>query len=204
MKLHWSSRSPFVRKVMVAAHELGVADRLALVRSAVAMNAPNRELMRDNPLSRIPALVLDDGTVLTDSLLICEYLQLQAGGDMLFPRDTSARIDALRRHALGTGFMEISVLRRNEMSREPERRSPPHLAAFEAKFAATLPALEREAGLLRAKPVDIGHIAIGCALSYLDFRFADEPWRPAHPQLASWHESFAARPSMLATVPVDA
>ncbi len=203
MKLHWSGRSPFVRKVMVAAHELGVVDRLTLVRSVVAMSAPNKDLMRDNPLSRIPTLVLDDGTVLTDSLLICEYLQMQAGGSLLFPSDPASRIDALRRHALGTGFLEVSVLRRNELNRAPAQRSPAHVDAYAAKFAATLPALEREAGALAAKPLDIGHIAIGCALSYLDFRFADEPWRSAHPRIAQWHENFAARPSMLATVPVD-
>ncbi len=203
MKLHWSGRSPFVRKVMVAAHELGLTDRLTLVRSPVAMSAPNKELMRDNPLSRIPTLVLDDGSVLTDSLLICEYLQLQATGTVLFPTSPTDRIDALRRHALGSGFIEVSVLRRNERDRPLERRSPPHLAAYEEKFAATLPAFEREAALLTTKPIDIGHVAIACALAYLDFRFADEPWRPAHPALAHWHEAFAARPSMIATVPVD-
>jgi glutathione S-transferase len=204
MKLHWSSRSPFVRKVLVAAHELGLVARLTLVRSLVAMHAPNRALMQDNPLSRIPTLVLDDGTVLTDSLLICEYLQMQAGGHALFPAEPAARIDALRRHALGTGFIEVSVLRRNELNRVPEQRSPAHVDAYAAKFGATLPAFEREVAVLEAKPVDIGHIAIGCALSYLDFRFATEPWRPAHPALARWHERFAARPSMLATVPHDA
>jgi glutathione S-transferase len=203
MKLHWSGRSPFVRKVMVAAHELGLVDRLTLIRSVVAMSAPNKELMRDNPLSRIPTLVLDDGTVLTDSLLICEYLQMQAGGHLLFPADPKNRIDALRRHALGTGFIEVSVLRRNELNRAPGQRSPAYVEAFAAKFAATLPAFEREAPVLSAKPIDIGHIAIGCALSYLDFRFADEPWRPAFPAIALWHQKFDMRPSMLATVPID-
>lgn len=203
MKLHWSGRSPFVRKVMVAAHELGLVERLTLVRSVVAMSAPNVDLMRENPLSRIPTLVLDDGTAYADSLLICEYLDFLDGSGRLFPIDRARRFDALRRHALGTGFLEISVLRRNERDRPAERRSPPHLAAFAAKFAATLPALEREAPTLVALPIDIGHVAIGCALGYLDFRFSDEPWRPGRPQLARWYEGFAARPSMQATVPTD-
>lgn len=203
MKLHWSGRSPFVRKVMVAAHEVGLATKLTLVRSPVAMHEPNRELMRDNPLSRIPTLVLEDGMVLTDSGLICEYLDRLDGRHRLFPAEPKARLDAQRRHALGTGFIEVSVLRRNEMNRVPERRSSPHLAAYEAKFAATLAAFEAEAPVLAAKPLDIGHVTIGCALSYLDFRFADEPWRTGRPQLARWHEGFAARPSMLATVPVE-
>ncbi len=203
MKLHWSTRSPFVRKVMVAAHELGLVDRLTLVRSVVAMSAPNADLMRDNPLSRIPTLVLDDGTVLADSLLICEYLDMQAGGGRLFPVEPGARIDALRRHALGSGFIEVSVLRRNERDRPEARRSPPHLAAYEAKFAATLAALEREAATLDRGTIDIGHIAIACALGYLDFRYADEPWRPGRPNLTRWHADFAARPSFQATMPVD-
>ena len=204
MRLHWSSRSPFVRKVMVAAHELGLADRIELVRSPVAMHEPNRTLMRDNPLSRIPTLVLDDGTVLTDSSFICEYLDMLDGRHRLYPSEAKARIDALRRHALGTGFIEVSILRRNEMGRPPERQSPAHLAAYKAKFEAVLAAFEREVAVLEAKPVDIGHIAIGIALSYLDFRFADEPWRPGRTALARWHEGFDGRPSMQATRPVDA
>ena len=203
MKLHWSSRSPFVRKVMVAAHELGLGPRLQLVRSPVAMHEPNRELMRDNPLSRIPTLVLDDGTVLTDSALICEYLDMTDGRHRLYPSEPKARIDALRRHALGTGLIELSVIRRNEMTRTPERRSPPHLAAYAEKFAATLAAFEREVPVLEAKPIDIGHIAIGVALAYLDFRYADEGWRNGRVELARWHEGFAARPSMQATQPID-
>lgn len=204
MKLHWSSRSPFVRKVMVAAHELGLVERLTLVRSAVAMSAPNNDLMRDNPLSRIPTLVLDDGTVLTDSGLICEYLDMVDHRHRLFPADPKERIDALRRHALATGFMELSVIRRNELTRPEALRSTPHMASYAAKFGATLDAFEREAGSLAAKPVDIGTLTLGVALAYLDFRYADEPWRSGHPQLARWHEGFAARPSMIATQPIDA
>ena len=71
MKLHWSPKSPYVRKVMVCAHELGLVERLELVRSVAAMLTPNERLMQDNPLSKIPALVLDDGTVLLDSVVIC-------------------------------------------------------------------------------------------------------------------------------------
>ena len=125
MKLHWSSRSPFARKVMVAAHELGLASRLSCVPTVVGMSAPNAEVMRENPLSRIPYLVLDDGTVLTDSLVICEYLQMLTGGHLLFPASPEARIETLRRHALASGLLEILVLRRNERDRPPERRPSP-------------------------------------------------------------------------------
>ena len=80
LTLHWSPRSPFVRKVMLFAHETGLASRLTLVRSVVAMTTPNQALMRDNPLSKIPTLVLGDGSVLYDSAVICDYLDtLHAG-----------------------------------------------------------------------------------------------------------------------------
>lgn len=203
MKLHWSPRSPFVRKVMLSAHELGLADRIEKVRTLAAMSQPNAALMGDNPLSKIPTLVLDDGTVLYDSVVICEYLDGLVGGHRLFPTDFKQRIDALRRHALGNGFLDLLVLRRNERDRPDGARSEPHLVAFTTKTDATLAALEREAGTFVTKPFDIGHVAIGCGLAYFDFRFADQNWRPAHPRLAAWHDTFSARPSAIATTFVD-
>mgnify|MGYP001237896548 CR=1 FL=1 len=203
MKLHWSPRSPFVRKVVLSAHELGLADRIEKVRTLAAMSQPNAALMRDNPLSKIPTLVLDDGTVLYDSVVICEYLDGLAGGHRLFPADSKQRIDALRRHALGNGFLELLVLRRNERDRPDGARSQPHLEAFTIKTGATLAAMEREAGTYAAKPFDIGHVRIGCGVAYFDFRFTTDAWRPAHPRLAAWHETFSARPSAIATKFVD-
>lgn len=203
MKLHWSSRSPFVRKVMVAAHELGLADKIEKVRTVAAMDKPNAALMRDNPLSKIPTLVLDDGTVLYDSLVICEYFDMRDGHHRLFPSDPEQRLLALRRHALGNGLLDLLVLRRNERDRPGERCSPEHLEAFATKTESALAALEHEADALAATPFDIGHIAIGSALSYLDFRYLSQPWRPAHPRLASWHHGFATRPSVIATQHVD-
>ena len=104
MKLHWSPRSPFVRKVMIAAHELGLMDRLTCVRTVAASTKPHAELMRDNPLSKIPTLVLDDGTVLYDSRVICEYLDTLGPAAKLFPSSGPVRMLALRRQALGDGF----------------------------------------------------------------------------------------------------
>ena len=204
MKLHWSPRSPFVRKVMIAAHELGLVDRIACVRTLVAMDKPHAGLMRDNPLSKIPTLVLDDGTVLYDSCVICEYFDGLDGRNRLFPASSRQRLLALRRHALGNGFLDLTILRRSERDRPAERQSAPHLAAYALKTTATLAALEAEADNLDRVTFDIGGIAIGCALGYLDFRFTDEPWRPGHPRLAAWHASLAARPSVIATHPIDA
>jgi glutathione S-transferase len=201
MKLHWSPRSPFVRKVMIVAHERGLIDRLNCVRTVAAMTTPHAELMRDNPLSKIPTLVLDDGTVLYDSPVICEYLDALDGKPQLFPIEREPRMRALRRQALGDGFLDLLVLGRNERLRE--QPSQLHLTSAAVRTAAMLDSLEPEAGALAASAFDIGHIAIGCALSYLDFRFADQDWRKNHPRLATWHAGFAARPSVEATRPVD-
>jgi glutathione S-transferase len=201
MKLHWSPRSPFVRKVMIVAHERGLSDRLDCVRTAAAMTAPHAELMRDNPLSKIPTLVLDDGSALYDSPVICEYLDALDGKPQLFPQDHGLRMRALRRQALGDGWLDILVLARNERLRE--QPSQVHLDSAALRSAAVLNALEREADALAADGFNIGHIAIGCALSYLDFRFGEEDWRKDHARLAIWHAVFAARPSVVATRPVD-
>jgi len=201
MKLHWSPRSPFVRKVMIVAHERGIVDRLNCVRTVAATTTPHAELMRDNPLSKIPTLVLDDGTTLYDSPVICEYLDALDGKPQLFPFDPKLRLVALRRQALGDGFLDLLVLARNERLRE--QPSQLHLTSAAVRSAAVLASLEHEADALTASAFDIGHIAIGCALSYLDFRFADQDWRKDNPRLAIWHAVFAARPSVRATLPVD-
>lgn len=202
MKLHWSPRSPFVRKVMVFAHETGLVGRLELVRSFVAMTQPNAALMKDNPLSRIPTLITDDGLALYESSLICEYLDSLHPGPKMIPADPKLRWPALRWHALGEGMTEILVLWRNEIMR-PEGRSAPIADAFELKINNALDLLEREVDALARAPFGIGQIGVATALSYMDFRFADRSWRKAHPKLAAWFEPIHARPSFQATLPVD-
>jgi glutathione S-transferase len=201
MKLHWSPRSPFVRKVMVVVHELGLADSVACVRTVAASTKPHAALMQDNPLSKIPTLVLDDGTVIYDSPVICEYLDSLGGAPKLHPAELKARLAALRRQALGDGFLDMLVLLRDERMRASP--SDAHKASAAVRKAAVLKSLDQEAEDLAATSFGIGHIAIGCALSYLDFRYADEDWRKGHPRIANWHATFAARPSVRATEPVD-
>lgn len=201
MKLHWSPRSPFVRKVMIVVHELGLADRITCVRTVTATTRPHLELMADNPLSKIPTLVLDDGTVLYDSPVVCEYLDSLHAGRKLIPAELGPRMTALRRQALGDGFLDFLLLLRNEGERA--HPSEVHLSAYNTKRQAVLAALEKEAGDLARSPLSIGHIAVGCALSYLDFRFAQDDWRTPHPVIASWHRDFCARPSVRATEPID-
>lgn len=201
MKLHWSPRSPFVRKVMIVAHETGLTDRLACVRTVAAMKEPNEALLPDNPLAKIPTLVLDDGAVLYDSRVICEFLDTLHAGPKLFPAAGRDRFEALRRQALGDGFLDFLLLWRHE--RERDSPSPELLAAFRKKFDAVLAALDKELPDLAAAPLCIGHISIFCGLSYLDFRFRDLAWRPDHPALAMWLADFEKRPSAQKTVVVD-
>jgi len=200
MKLHWSPRSPYVRKVMVVAHELGLVPQLELVRSVAAMLAPNPRLMEDNPLSKIPTLILEDGTSLFDSVVICEYLNDLAGG-VLFPGSGATRWQSLRWHAFGDGLLDALILWRNEREREVPLAAL--LAAFELKTDLSLRQLDAEGRALKAAPFSIGHITVACALGYLDFRFDALAWRQRAPRLAAWHDEVNARPSFRATEPVE-
>jgi glutathione S-transferase len=200
MKLHWSPKSPFVRKVMIAAHELDLLPRIELVRSVAAMREPNAAIMADNPLSKIPTLLLDDGRALFDSVVICEYLNDLADGP-LFPKAGDPRWQALRWHALGNGLLDLLILWRNE--REREAPLAQLIDAFELKTRATLQLLEREHPDLAAMPFAIGHLTLVCALGYLDYRFDAFGWREQAPGLAAWFDATRQRPSVAATAPVD-
>jgi glutathione S-transferase len=202
MKLYWSSRSPFVRKVMVFAHEAGIAGRIDCVRTIVAPTRPNGDVMADNPLNKLPTLIAADGP-LYDSRVICEYLDTLHDGAKLFPPSGPARIAALRRQALADGMLDFLVLWYGERQRPPEHQSAPHLDAYRLKLTVSLDALERDADALGRAPFGIGQVATGCALAYVDFRFADENWRSGRPQLAAWYAAFAQRPSMTATEHAD-
>jgi glutathione S-transferase len=201
MKLHWSPRSPFVRKVMVAAHELGLAERIHTVRTVVAMAKPALELLPENPLGKIPTLVLEDGTVLYDSLVIVEYLDSLAGGGRLVPREGMARFTELRRHALANGLLDLLILWRNE--RDKPHPHAPLLDAFTVKAASALGAIDAEIDAIAATPVGIAQITLAIAGDYMDFRFADLGWRDRAPRFAAWQARLRERPSMQATPVVD-
>lgn len=202
MKLLWTSRSPFVRKVMVAAHEAGVAGRIAIERVLVSFAKTNAEVMAINPLNKIPTLVLDDGTALYDSGVICEYLDSLNEGPKLFPSNPAVRWPALRRQALGDGVMELSILRLGEGMRPDAMRNAAQIDVYRTKIASALDSLEAN-GPGPGGTVDIGHVTIGTALGYLDFRFASDTWRDGRPKLSGWYAEFARRPSMTATEHAD-
>ncbi|WP_137126295.1 glutathione S-transferase family protein [Roseomonas sp. HF4] len=198
MKLHHSPASPYVRKVMASAIARGLDGRIEPV--ATNPHVSPAELLADNPLSKVPALVADDGTAIYDSPVICEYLDTLGDTPALFPpTGTPARLRAQILHATADGILDAAVARRLAMPHPQDdgRR------AFDARQKA---AVERALDVLEAAPpeglADIGAIAVGCALGYLDFRFPHEPWRDAHPRLAAWFAEVSKLPPLARTVPV--
>jgi glutathione S-transferase len=187
---------------MVAAHELGLVDRIETVRTVAAMTNPPPALLPDNPLAKIPTLVLEDGTVLYDSHVICEYFDSLVGGGKLIPPAGPARWRELRRHALANGFLDMLVLWRNE--RDRPQPLPALVAAFTRKTDAVLPALEAEIEDIAKGPVGLAQITTAIAGAYMDFRFPDLRWRDRCPRFSAWQQGFADRPSMRATQIVDA
>ena len=200
MKLRYSPASPYVRKVSVVALETGLDKRIERIPTSVSPTKPNTDIGGDNPLFKVPALALDDSGALFDSPVICEYLDSLHGGPKMFPANGAARWTALRRQATGDGILDAAILMRYELLRPEANRWADWRDGQMAKVQGGLAALESEADKLGAT-IDIGTITIGCALGYLDFRFADLDWRKPYPKLATWYGGFSARPSMKATVP---
>jgi glutathione S-transferase len=203
MTLFWSSRSPYVRKVMVAAHECGLVNQITRERVDVATVRPNANVIAHNPLGKIPTLVLEDGTSLYDSCVICEYFHLLTPQAGLLPAVADDRFQALRLQALGNGMMDVLVMGRAEAARPDGSRSEPHVAAFGRKLDDIFAALDREIPLLSRLPLTIGALTIGCALDYANFRLSMRDWRGEQPALAHWHETFRQRSSMLNTAHHD-
>lgn len=204
MKLYWSSRSPYVRKVMIAAHETGQANGIECKRVAVSAFLANTDMLSANPLGKIPTLIAEGGEPLYDSRVICEYLDTLHSGTPLYPPSGAERFVALRRQALGDGILDMLIQRLyEERMREEAQRSETLLTAIKGKLHASLNALDLSADSLANAPFNIGQIAIGTALSYLDFRFDADDWRAGRERLAGWHAEFRHRPSVLATEFVD-
>lgn len=200
MKLFYSARSPFVRKVMVVAKETGLDSRIECV--TVDPWTPDLALAAVNPLGKVPALVTDDGVALYDSFVICEYLDGLHNGPDLVPHLGTERLRALRLEALADGITEAAVLRRMEMTRPDGERSD-KWAQFQAQTVDRgLNALELEVQDW-TQQLQLGQIAAACALGYLDFRFPADHWRATRPNLAEWYGRIAQRPSMKSTEPND-
>jgi glutathione S-transferase len=202
MTLFHNPASPFVRKVMVLLHETGQQDRVALQLSQLTPVKPDLALIGDNPLSKIPALRLANGTVIHDSRVILDYLDHQHVGNPLIPREGAARWRRLTLASMADGIMDAAVMIRYETALRPvEKHWDEWLDAQRDKIRRALVTLESEAIAELASHFDVASISVACALGYLDLRHADLEWRENNPQLAAWFSEVSLRPSMVETVP---
>ncbi len=191
--------SPFGRKVKIAMAILELGDRIEF--KPADTNAGEEELFHQNPLGKIPVLVLEDGSTLFDSRVILEYLDELAGGGRIVPKG-DPRFPALRLQALADGIMDAAILQIYEKRFRPEEiQYQPWVDRQAGKVARALASLETEPPIM-GKPPHVGHIALACALGYLDFRFEGH-WRDGHPKLVGWLDAFAGTvPAFEATRPV--
>lgn len=197
MKLRYSPTSPYARKVVVVAKETGLDGKIEIVETKLG---PDSDIHQQNPLGKVPTMILDDGTAIFDSPVICEYVDSQSKGAKMFPPAGPARWKALVMQGLADGLMDASLARRGEMMRPADKQNSEALNKQAGVMARVLDTLEKRAAELDG-PVTIGQVTVGCALGYLDLRFADDQWRKGRPKLAAWYETFAKRPSMVASAP---
>lgn len=202
MTLFHSPLSPFVRKVMVVLHETGQLPRVQLQAVNISPVAGDERLNQDNPIGKIPALRLEDGTVLHDSRVICEYLDSQHVGTPLIPREGSARWRRLTLAAQADAIMDAAVSSRYESFLRPQdKRWDGWLEAQSEKIRRSLANLEQEHLAELISGFDMVAIGVACALGYLDLRQPEFGWRERQPGLAAWYAEVSQRPSLRATAP---
>jgi len=200
MKLFDSSSSPFVRKVNICLIELGLDNIVERLPQNAHPIRRDTNLVARNPLGQVPAIILDDGSCLADSRVICEYINDVANG-RLFPAPSPARWTALARQSAADGLLDAAIQIRYEMNaRPPELQFDDWIEGQKAKIESVLAVMEREAQGLRDL-TDIGTISYACALGYLDFRFLELNWRKERYHLAAWFDTFSLRPSFQRTMP---
>jgi glutathione S-transferase len=204
MRLHMAAASPFARKVVVVLHETGQFAKVEIVPAAGTPTEPGTLPLRLNPLGKIPALERPDGPTLYDSRVICRYFadlagEPSAGG--LYPAPPRLW-ETLTLETTGDGICEAAVLMIYEGRTRPEElRSSAWVESQWSKVERAVDAIEERWMSHLLGPLDVGQIAIGCALGYLDFRHGTRDWRSGHPNLSSWKAEFAQRPSMQASRP---
>lgn len=202
LKLYYQTHSPYARKVLVLAHEAGLAHRLEVIHHETSPTQRNEEVFRANPLGKVPVLVLDDGAALFDSNVICEYLDGLHSGAELIPLANPGRLESLRLQALAQGLCEAGITVRHETERRPERYRYPAMRDGQIeKLVASYDFLERTRAVSARSPdlpIDIGEIALATALSWIEFRGLPA-FEPDRPRLSAWYRAFVQRPSMLAT-----
>ncbi len=200
MQLYQNPASPYVRKVLVVLHETGQLDDVGMIASGGSVVDTSKMPLAENPLGKIPTLVRDDGPALYDSRVICRYFDARADAG-LYPE--SRLWEVLTLESTADGILDAAILMVYEARIRPaELHYAPWIEGQWSKVTRALDALDsRWMGHL-AGPLDIGQIAVGCALGYIDFRHGARDWRGERPALADWFAEFSTRPSMEATVPV--
>jgi len=200
MILRSASPSPFVRKVRIALSLLGLDDEVRI--DAADTTDPNDSLRAQNPVGKIPVLIVEDGTAFYDSRVILDYLDDRAGGGKIIPREPAPRFAALRLQALCDGILDASILTVYEGRwRPPEKHEPKWLEHQAGKVTRALAVLEAAPPPLGPKSAipHVGQIALACVLGYRDLRFGGT-WRADHPRLVAWLDDFSARvPAYAAT-----
>lgn len=200
MKLYYSPASPFARKCVIVAHELGLGERLEVLNETVHPIHRNQKVISANPLGQVPTLLTSEGQSIHDSRVICEYLNALAQG-ALIPSDHT-RWQVLTEQSMLDGLMAAALLCRYEETARPETmRWSDWIQGQMQKVADTLAYFETSIAQ-RGQHVDVATIALGCALGYLDFRFSNYDWRTSYPELSSWYATFMTRPSMVVSAPV--
>ena len=197
MKLAYSPASPYVRKVTACAIKRGINDKVERLK----IGTTDPELLKYNALSKVPTLITDDGMCIFDSPVICEYLDSIGDAPKLFPPAGPARWKALVQEALGDGILDATQPRRREIPLPQDEGRKSYIALQQGKVKEALAVLEKQADSL-GMLTTIGEITIGCALGYLDFRYANEPWRPGHPKLTAWYEKVVKLAPLAETIPV--
>lgn len=201
MQLYHNNASPFCRKVEIVAIETGQNDDILLVDARGHTTDPGTLPIGVNPIGKIPTLTRDDGPALFDSRVICRFLSDRANA-ALYPAKRLYEVMTLE--ALADGMLDAATLMVYEVRSRPEEgRHPPWVEGQWKRIERALDALESRWMSHLNGPLDIGQIAVACALGYLDFRHADRNWRRGHDELTRWFEKFSERASMQATTPRD-
>lgn len=197
MKLLYQTHSPFARKVLVFAHEAGLADQIDVIHHETSPTNRNDEVFAVNPLGKVPVLITGQGEAIFDSRVICTYLDTYNSGPKLIPAESNANIEALRLEALADGLSEVGILVRWESIRRPEHlRYKPFLDGQLNKLAAGYDYIETH--IILSDQITIGEIALATSLSWLEFRELPS-FRKSYPKLSAWYDAFSERKSMKAT-----
>lgn len=200
MKLWYAKPSPFVRKVLILAHERALIDKIELLNAVVNVVQPDQGVITANPTGKIPALVLEDETVLFDSRVICAYLDSIHDGKKLMPRSGAKRFKIMTLEALGDAINDAAVANRYETFLRPEEyRWDKWSEGQMFKITNSLDQIEQKWLKSLGRVPNMGSISVACALGYLDFRYKDLNWRNGRKGLARWFKRFEQRDSYIAT-----